>query len=244
MPYYKEIAFCGNVIEVSNIHSLREVGKKIPRGENKAPTPADVREVNKRNAITKLRRLINLNFKYQDIHLVLTYRRSRRPQTPEDAKKDLEEFLRKLRAYFKKRSLELKYVAVTEYKNAAIHHHLIINSMDTRDLTDMWPHGQPRPTYLDKTGQYGQLASYLIKETSKTFNSPGRVHGKRWCASKNLKQPKIVKRIVPANTWRKDPKPMKGYYIEKDSVQSGRHEHTGYPYQFYRMLKIPEGEAK
>lgn len=239
MPYIEEIAICGQTIEVSKKHSTRYEGKKIPRGPNRNETPEDVKRVNERKAIETLRRLINTNFKYQDIHLVLTYKRENRPLTPQDAKKDLEAFLRKLRRYFKKRNMILKYIAVTEYKNKAIHHHLVISSMDTRDLTDLWPHGQPRPTYLDSSGQYGQLASYLIKETSKTFNSPERVHGKRWCPSKTLEQPKIIRRIVPANSWRKEPKPKKGYYIEKGSQRTGNHEFTGYQYQFYRMIKIP-----
>lgn len=239
MPYIEEIVIAGKTIEVSKKHSYRYAGKRIPRGPNKSPTPEDVKKINERNAETHLRRLINTNFRYQDIHLVLTYRRDNRPDTPETAKADLEQFLRKLRNHFKKRGKNLKYIAVTEYKSKAIHHHLIINSMDTRHLTEIWPHGQPRPTYLDSSGQYGQLASYLIKETSKTFNTEDSVHGKRWCASKNLEQPKITKRIISAQSWQKEPKTKKGYVIEKGSIRSGVSEITGYPYQFYRMIKIP-----
>lgn len=241
LPYIEEIAFCGNTIEINKKHSYR-YDKKIPRGPNKNPTPDDVKKVNERNAITRLRRLINTNFGFRDIHLVLTYKRENRPQTQQDAKKDLDKFMRRLRTYFQKRNMVLKYIAVTEYKNKAIHHHLIISSMDTRDLIDLWPHGQPRPTYLDNTGQYGQLASYLIKETSKTFNSEDSIHGKRWCASKNLQQPKIIRRIISAKSWKKEPKAKKGYYIEKNSIRTGTHELTGFHFQFYRMIKIPEKE--
>lgn len=240
MAYLKEEAIAGITIEVSKKHSYRFQQKGIPRSKNTNPTPEDVKKYNEKKAETNLRRLINHNFRYKDIHLVLTYRRNERPSTPQEAKKDLEKFLRKLRDYFRKRNRVLKYIAVTEYKNTAIHHHLIINSMDTRDLTDLWTKGQPRPTYMDNTGQYGKLASYLIKETSKTFNSEGRVHGKRWCASTNLEKPKINTKAISAHGWDKDPKPKKGYYIEKDSIRSGVHEKTGYPYFFYRMIKIPE----
>lgn len=243
MPYIEKVVKAGKTIEVTKTHSIRYPGKKIPRSPNKSQTPEDVKKINERNAETNLRHLINTNFGYQDIHLVLTYRREKRPATPEAAKADLEKFLRKLRNHFKKRNQELKYIAVTEYKNKAVHHHLIISSMDTRALTDLWPHGQPRPTYLDSSGQYGQLASYLIKETSKTFNSDDSVHGKRWCASKNLEKPKITTRIIAANTWQKDPKPRKGYFIEKGSEKSGYSEISGYPYQFYRLIKLPDKGA-
>jgi len=239
MPYIEEIVIAGKTIEISKKHSYRYMSKKIPRSENKNPTPQDVKKINERNAENHLRRLINNNFQYQDIHLVLTYRRDQRPATPQAAKEDLGKFLRKLRDYFKKRGTKLKYIAVTECKNKAIHHHLIITSMDTRDLTELWTCGQPRPTYLDRSGQYGKLASYLIKETSKTFNSDDSVHGKRYCGSKNLEQPQIIKRVVSAKSWKKEPKAKKGYVIEKGSVRSGIHELTGYPYQFYRMIKIP-----
>ena len=240
MPYIEEIVIAGKTIEISKRHSLRTIDKKTPRSKNKNPTPEDVKKINERNAERDLRRLLNTNFKYQDIHLVLTYKKENRPLTPQDARQDLEKFLRKLRAYFKKRNMVLKYIAVTEYENKAIHHHLVISSMDTRDLTEIWPHGHPRPTYLDNTGQYGQLASYLIKETSKTFNGPNRVHGKRWCPSKSLEKPKITRRIISAKSWNKNPKPKKGYYIEKGSQKEGIHESTGYQYQFYRMIKIPD----
>jgi hypothetical protein len=242
MPYIEEIIFAGKTIEVSKKHSYRYMSKKVPRSENENPTPEAVKKINERNAENHLRRLINANFKYQDIHLVLTYRRDKRPATPQAAKEDLEKFLRKLRGYFRKSGNELKYIAVTEYKNGAIHHHLIINSMDTRDLTELWIFGQPRPTYLDHSGQYGKLASYLIKETSKTFNSEDSIHGKRYCASRNLKQPQIIKRIVSAKSWQKEPKAKKGYVIEKDSIRTGIYELTGYPYQFYRMIKISGSE--
>lgn len=238
MPYIEEIAIAGKIKEVHKKYSSRFGKKYTPRQKNKNPTPEEMKRVNLRAAETKLRRLLNTNFKYKDIHLVLTYRKDNRP-TPEEARKYLEKFSRKLRTYFKKQGNELKYIAVTEYKNKAIHHHLVINSMDTRALVDMWPHGRPRPTYLDDTGQYGQLASYLIKETSKTFKTDGVV-GKRWCGSKNLEKPKIIKRIIKRNKFRKEPKATKGYYLEKDSIVNGIHEITGFEFQFYSMIKAED----
>lgn len=239
MPYIEEVVFAGKTIEVSKKFSYRYKSKKVKREKNANPTPEAMKKINQRNAETKLRHSINENFGYKDIHLVLTYRRENRP-TPEQAKTDLENFLRRLRAYFKKHGNELKYIAVTEYKSRAIHHHLVINSMDTRDLPDLWTHGQPRPTFLDDSGQYGQLAAYLIKETSKTFREEDRIQGKRWRASKNLLKPTVVKRVVSSAGWRKMPKPRKGYYIEKGSERFGTSELTGFQYQFYRMIKIPE----
>ncbi len=241
MPYIEEICYSGKVKEVRKYYSSRHGKKGSSRSSNINPTPEDVKKVNLRAAITKLRRLINTNFGFKDIHLVLTYRKDARP-SPEEARKDLEKFLRKLRSYFKKQGKQLKYIAVTEYKKKAIHHHLVITSMDTRDLVDLWTMGKPRPTYLDDSGQYGLLAEYLIKETQSTFDSEDAIVGKRWCASKNLEKPFIEKNIVESNTWRKEPKPTQGYYIEKGSIVSGIHEITGYEFQFYSMIKIDVGK--
>jgi len=236
MPYIRETAIAGKTIEVYERYSSRYGKRYIPRSKNMNPTKEDQKRVNAKASETKLRRLINTNFKHKDIHLVLTYRRGVRP-SPSVAKKHREQFLRKLRAYFKKNNQTLKYIAVTEYKNKAIHHHLIINSMDTRDLVDMWEYGQPRPTYLDNTGDYGKLASYFIKETSETFKKDG-VTGRRWGASKNLEQPIIKKKIIKRNKFKKDPVAKKGYYIDKSSLVNGFHEISGYEFQFYRMIKI------
>lgn len=240
MPYIQEVVIAGATKEVHKKHSSRYGRKGIPRGENKNTTPEAMKRVNERHAETNLRRLINTNYKCGDIHLVLTYRKGERP-TPEQARRDLELFLKRLRRYYKKKNEELKYISVTEYANAAIHHHLIINSMDTRDLIELWPHGQPRPTYLDNTGQYGQLASYLIKETSKTYKTENG-SGKRWSASKNLKKPKIIKTIVKANSWREIPKATEGYCLEINSIDSDIDEVSGYPYLFYSMVKIQKRE--
>lgn len=243
MPYIMETCVAGRTKEVCKRYSTRYGRKNINRGPNVNPTPEAVKKVNERNAITNLRRLIHENFGYQDIHLVLTYRRNCRPKDPAAAKKDLEKVLRDLRTYHKKRGSEFKYIAVTEYKNTAIHHHLIINSMDTRDLTDIWKQGQPRPTYLDNSGNYSKLAEYLVKETRKTYREKDGPCRKRWSSSTNLRRPSVKKAIVKANSWRQEPAAPTGYYLDKDSVITGFHELTGHGYQFYMLLRLP-GEAE
>ena len=58
-------------------------------------------------------------------------------------------------------------------KIKAIHHHIIINHIEGHDVSKvvrtLWKFGRPGFKYLDGSGQYKDLASYLIKETSKTF---------------------------------------------------------------------------
>lgn len=237
MPYIKKTVIAGKTIEVYKHFSSRYNKKGIPRASRANPTPEAVKKINEKNAEDKLRHLINTNFGHMDIHLVLTYKKELRPDA-EKGKRDLANFLRRLRRLYKKQGKELKYIAVTEYKNRAIHHHLIINSIDMRDVVPLWDKGRARPTYLDETGQYGKLAAYLIKETAKTYKTEKSASGKRWNSSKNLVKPIIKKEVIPANSWRDEPKPLKGYYIDKDTVISGIHEISGYMFQRYCMIKL------
>lgn len=239
MPYIRETVIAGRTMEVCKRFSSRYGRRGIPRGANLAPTSEKQRQVNEREAVTKLRRLINHNFQGGDIHLVLGYSRAY-TRTPAQARKDLETFMRRLRSYFRKKGKPLKYVTVTEYKSRRIHHHLVISSMDTRDIPALWEYGRPHVTHLDGTGQYGQLAEYLVKETSKTFREES-AYGKRWNQSRSLEIPEVHKEVIKAGWWRKEPQPVKGYYIEPDSVRAGTHEMTGCEYLFYSMIRLDAG---
>ena len=94
---------------------------------------------------------------------------------------------------YRKQGLEFKWVAVTEYENKAIHHHLVVNGIDSRILTRLWSYGRMHIASLDDTGDYIQLAEYLVKETSKTFRNPNATQKKRWRCSRNLKRPESKK---------------------------------------------------
>ena len=237
MPYIKKTIKAGRTIEVQKYYSSRYKRKDIERGKRNKPTPPEMEKINEKRAADRLRQLINANFSKNDMHLVLTYKRENRP-TPEQARKDLDKFLRKARAHYKASNNILKYIAVTEYKNKAIHHHILVNCSDVRELLPFWEQGRIRPTYLDGSGDYSALAEYLIKETCETFRTVDAAHKKRWCASKNLIQPEIKTEIVSAESWRKEPKALKGYQLIKDSFEGGLHEITGYPYIKYRLIKI------
>ena len=237
MAYIKEICRTGEVIEIRKTKSYR-YGKRIPRGKNVNKTPEDVKKVNGRYAEMKLRRLINTNFGHKDLFLTLTYRG--KPPTKEEAKKHLARFLRILRKHCKAAGIELKYITVTEYQGKRIHHHVVMNKVDAAIIPDAWSHGRPDIKYLDNSGQYAELASYLIKETAKTFKTDRSAAGKRWNQSKNLRPYDELKRsTVKANDWQQDPKPLKGYEIEKEYTKNGVFEREGriYPYQFYSMVR-------
>lgn len=237
MPYLKKWIVFDNSVEVEKIFSGR-YGKRCRHEKKKNPTSEEMIQINKRMAAKKLRWKIKANFKMtEDFHLVLTYKKTNRPN-PEQSRKYLRNFLQNMRRAYKKAGLEFKYIIVTEYENKAIHHHLIINGIpDTIKLIcQYWPYGHTNFTPLQEENSLGDLSDYLIKETDKTFRE-GKYQKQRYSCSRNLKDPIIKIEVVRANTFRKEPKPIKGYYIDKNTLTEGVNE-FGYHYQYYTMVKI------
>lgn len=241
MPYLKKIIKFKNSIEIEKCFSGKYGWKGKPQ-KKRIPSSEEIKKMNRRQAVKKLRWKIKANFnEIDDFHLVLTYKKEKRPDADE-AKRRLKNFLQNVRRQYKKRGHDLKYIIVTEYKNKAIHHHLVINGIpDTIKLIcQYWPHGRPNFTPLHEEESLGELAEYLIKETDKTFREK-EFQKQRYSCSRNLVEPDIKIEIVMANTFRKEIKPCAGYYIDKSSVVEGINE-FGYRYQFYSMVKIKKLE--
>lgn len=240
MPYVKQTVYAGKTIEVHKYYSSRYGKKTSPnRRPHTDPTPDDVAQVNRQNAISRLRRLINANFGFGDIHAVFTYRREERPQSEAEAKKIYKKLMRDMKKAYAALGIEFKYIVVTEYENAAIHHHVVLKNIDVSVLRSVWNHGKVLISVLDDTGQYGKLAEYLIKETDKTSKKKGALYKKRWNASQNLKQPVVKREIIGAGSWRKEPKPIKGYRLWKSDGEYDKiDEYTGLPRQDYIMVRL------
>lgn len=241
MPYIKRTVHAGNMIEIKKYYSAR-YGKKNNgiRAERQEVSSEKQKEINERNAVEKLTWLLNANFGAGDYHVTLTYAESSKPE-PEQAKENMRKFLRKLRAAYREHGSELKYVEVTEYENKRIHHHIVLPYIDSRILSSLWKHGGVhfRAIYSD---ELSKLAEYLVKETGKTFRG-SVVSAKRWNSSRNLKKPEIKKEIVPADSWRRVPSPVSGYYIPADKIIVDV-DAFGYPYQKYTMIKVSEKGRK
>lgn len=204
------------------------------------PTPEQMKVYNQNQAARKLNRKICANFEPGDYHITLTYRPENR-LPPDESKKVLKNFLNNLRKDYRKADNELKYIITTEWRHTAIHHHIIINRI--RGTTEMvrrrWTMGRPRFTPLDDTGDYIKLAEYFVKETSKE-RIAGKEKGRQsYSCSRNLiiPQPKVER--IHAKDFADEPRPVKGYYIIKESVVNGVTP-FGYKYQYYTMAKIPE----
>lgn len=234
--YIQKKTYAGRTVRVQKHYSARIGVKGIARNPNAQKSSEQMKKQNQRNALNNLTDLLCENFCKDDMHIVLTYRREYAP-TPEESKKQLDKFLRKARKVYREQGKELKYIAVTEYQNKRIHHHLIVNAIDARLLQNVWEYGRLRPTYLDGTGDYAQLAAYLIKETAKTYEMEDAPQRKRYTCSRNLKRPQVEIKKQSPKRWMPTPRVPKGYMLIPDSLYNG-FDRFGFPVQEYRLLKL------
>lgn len=199
-------------------------------------TSEQVQKNNDRYAVKNLMRLINANFGYGDFHIVLTYNGDAPDQL--QAKKDRTAFIKSMRREMKKRGLELKYIAVTEYKHARIHHHIVINQIDSKIIERVWKKGFVKFTTLDISGNYVKLAEYLIKETTKTFREEDCQYKRRFSGSSNLIRPVVTRKFVDEAKLFDEPETIKGYYIDQDHCRRYEHPVTGLEHLEYIMVAI------
>ncbi|GHV27560.1 hypothetical protein FACS18948_5130 [Clostridia bacterium] len=143
------------------------------------------KNLNAKNARKRFVRKINANFTEEDLCITLTY--AGEPPNLEQARKDMQNYIRRVRNWRQKRGMpELKYVYVIEYedegKKRRIHHHVIMSGMDRDAAETLWGKGWANTKRL-QPDEHGleAVARYIIK------NPRG---SKRWSASRNLVEPR------------------------------------------------------
>lgn len=251
MPYVEKVTKAGKIVVVERYYTSRYGKKGIKRGDKVKPTKEAQKKVNTRKSERELSLTMAENFQDGDLHIDFGYiRKHGEPyRTREEMRRDADVLLRELRKLYKAAGQVLKYVHVMEIgEKGARHHHLVINQpgIDTRLIQAAWKKAYPANSKihfhpLDTNGDYSRLAAYLIKYTDKTVGTEEALQGKRWNCSKNLRRPEPEYRIIKdRNQFYTEPKPLKGYYIDKDSVEVGVHspEYYGYGYLRYRMVRL------
>ncbi len=208
MPQYRKYIYSGDVLEVEEYFSPRKAGKTLPRGRNKNLTREQQAEWNLIRARKNLARLINTNFGEGDLFISLTHRKA---VSEEKGKKELSKFFRRVREYRKRHKLpELKYIGVTECGELGReHHHVVMSAHDIEHISKLWKLGRVITSKLEPGGDYTGLANYITKETAERYKN-------RWCASRNLEKPRVVRREVmrkAAESRRNSLKAPKGYTV-------------------------------
>lgn len=233
--YKKKITTAGDFITVKKVYAPR-LGVHDKRSPRARPTTEEMIKLNEAHAAERLTDLLHANFKKgKDLYLTLTYKDE---PTAEQAKAELERFLRKLRAAYKKEGKELRYISVTEFLNKRIHHHLVINDVSMSEaVMTLWQQGFVKLDIIS-TDDLSQLAAYLIKETSQTFRSKS-MYGKRFNSSRNLIQPKIEYETIYTRRWRPSPPEIfRGARLIPEKTVNGINPFDGRPYQKAVYFKI------
>ena len=242
MKIKRETIYAGK----TKIISLRAATRiKGVKGEKRSPkinpTPEAVAKNNLRYAIKDLTAKLNHNFAGGDYHLTLTYRDE--PDQAE-AKRRLNNFLRNVRNACAKKETTFRRVAVTEYENKRIHHHIVCTGIDAGILHRYWPHGWINIKHLDDSGNYARLAEYLVKETEKTFRKEGGVFKRRYSASRNIVTPEARIEEVSERVLERDIEPTKGYYIDQDSVKRYDHAVLGVECVEYIEIQLSDHKSR
>lgn len=184
MGYRRRVTLAGPRMDCEIYPVFGKEQEKKARAAKKNRTIGKVWKQNLKRSEQHLIQLLDKNFTEKDLHVTLTYR-GEQPDY-ERAMKDMRNYILKLKRYRAKNGLEeLKYIYNIEGGTGRerMHIHMITNGgMDREDLEAIWEQGYANCDRLQPNERgLEELGKYIIKQHD---------HGKRWCASRNLKQPK------------------------------------------------------
>ncbi len=204
--YRENRIYCGpNYMDVQ-IYPVYDITPK-GRSRRMKPTSEVQQRLNDDNAAKYLSRLIKTNFSGDDYALHLTYSDECLPENAQQAKRDVQNFFRRVKRYYSKSGIrEIKYIWTTEQggKKERLHHHIIISGgVDRDELEILWGKGYANSKRLqfDENGVEG-LSHYIVK-------SP--IFFRKWNCSKNLKKP-----VERSNDYRYNHSRARMLYESKD----------------------------
>lgn len=237
-----EVRFRNGDIRVEKYFSLR-YGRKAARGGNVSSTSASQQEINDRRARQRREDLIVNNFSEGDIWATLTYPRDLMPETPEAAHKKAVAFIKKLKSkypdikYFFKTETgqrsnhhhhmffswggHTKEITVIDKSSGKEVKSIV--PLDERDLKELWR----KHIGMEKTRRGGgdfkviydlseELTAYFNKRAVKRTDAEGKpteYMPEKYSHSRNLEKPVVVKKVISNKSWRRVPRPRKGYEV-------------------------------
>lgn len=236
MPYILEICVAGKTMEISKYYTYRYHAKGISRGKNIEKTSEAQKIVNQRRAAKVLRRIMNATFKDGDLLIRLDF--SKRPGGSVEMQEIMQKAIRVMKKEAKKKGEDIRYIYVKEVgPRGGRHIHMLISKIDTDIIRKAWPYGGIHIDPLYTNGQYEKIAEYFIKYAAKTEETEGRLIGKRWYASRNVVKPQIIKKVISANEFKRTPKKVEGYELDKNSERSWISE-FGYEHYTCTLMRI------
>lgn len=241
----------GDVIDVEEYHDGRYGAGGERRKPRKKPSKDAQARVNAENKARRCRQRLLQYFDAGDVFATWTYRVDERPSGMDEALKDFQAAMRRVRREYKKRGRELFWIRnIEKGTKGAWHIHLVVNEIgDTAGILERaWTHGG---IYISRTGtndkvrdeDFTKLADYMTKDSRTREEKKDGTEGKPRIAessfgtSRNmpLPEPKVEKLV----RWKPEPKPRKGYYIVR--IHEGVNPVTGYMYRRYTMIRLRKG---
>ena len=196
MGYRRRTVLAGDRLECEIYPVFGREDEGRARAAKKNETPEKQKRLNRQRAERYITLLADTNFTEKDIELTLTYKGTQPDY--ETCKRDVTNFVRKVKRYREKKGLgDLKYIYVIEggfekkngYGMTRLHCHMMMNGGVSREtLEEIWEYGYANTKQLQPDEDRGleELAKYMIKES--------KMHGRRYCHSRNLQKPKIKTR--------------------------------------------------
>lgn len=175
-----------------DLFEYSEEEKQAVRNSRQTKTrasPPKIKKLNNEHSRNFFRWLLFNNFGKDDYHLTLTFEEE---LSGEQARRELTNFIQRLRRYYKKQGVPFKYMYVTEDKRSGsrLHYHVVLSGGVSRDeIENRWHCGWANVDRLKpdkKDGLFG-LGKYLTK--SKKYCDKFE---RSWNCSTNLKRPDVV----------------------------------------------------
>lgn len=249
MPYIEKWTYSGDYAE-REMYSLTK--NQIEYYERKKRTPKDKskltleyqKRTNWKNAEKKLKRLMNCNFTKRDIFATFTFVEK---LSEEIAIQEFKKFISRLRYYFKKNKLKLKYIyCIGEHKKEGIHFHMIMNNIKLDDLRLVWENSRYGGRLHISTLRFenqnglGGLARYFMDNTlgrdkeHSNLDEFNKMLLRKWNSSKGLISPKIKIKIIKSLSIRSIPKDYRNYKVTNYETYW-----TSYgQYQYIELIKV------
>lgn len=235
---------CSDSIEIERFHSGRYGAPNEKRQKRRKPTSEEVARQNQVNRKNRTRRYLKENFiAEEDLWLTFTYKKGTRTDI-QSVKRDFKRFIRWLKYQYGIRGHPLKWIAAFHVgSKGAGHFHMVLNRIPDYDIIvrELWKRiensGHVNMEILRTEGDFEQLAAYIVE--TKKANAEGQ-QASEYSHSRNLVLPQPRKREIKSKSMLDVPRPYKGYYVDPESIVSGRNPITGHLYQHFTMHKLKD----
>ena len=197
--YREKLVYAGDMIFGTVYATYRKSGSR--RGRFKETSEVQAKN-NEKRSLEYLAWLLHTNFDKSGFAVHPTYENDVYPENEARFKKDMRNYLSRLKRIYDKAGRELKYIVIYAFSETGrLHFHLIVSGgVDRSAIEDCWGLGRINADRL----QFNECG---VVDLSRYVFSQRHAGKRRWTASRNLKKP--VERVNDYNYAARDLKEVK-----------------------------------